>query len=114
MVPKTDADGNDVAGIRLPEIAVPDATYSGWNVRAAGYARGDLCNASGQKIPFAATTSDRRPRDPRLSVQERYPTHFSYVARVALAATGLWAERLLLPADVLRYVIAATLSRVGR
>ena len=64
FVPKTDADGNDVAGIRLPEIAVPVATYSGWNVRAAGYAGDDLCNASGQKIPFPATKA-RSPRHRR-------------------------------------------------
>ena len=115
FVPRTDADGNDVAGIRLPEIAVPVATYSGWNVRAADFAGDDLCNASGQKIPFAATKADRiASGDPRLSVQERYRTHFVYVARVTLAAARLGADRLLLPEDVLRYIVEATLSRVGK
>ena len=113
-MPKTDADGNDVAGIRLPEIAVPVATYSGWNVRAAGYAGDDLCNASGQKIPFPATKADRLATgDPRLSVQERYRTHAGYVARVTLAATRLANDRLLLPEDVLRYIAEAIISRVG-
>ena len=50
FAPKTDADWNDVAGIRLPEIAVPLATYTGWGLRAASSARGDLCDAAGQKI----------------------------------------------------------------
>ena len=48
FVPKTDADGNDLAGIRLPQIAVPLATYTGWGVRAAAFAGDDLCDASGQ------------------------------------------------------------------
>ena len=115
FVPKTDADGNDVAGIRLPEVAVPVATHTGWNVRTAEFAGDDLCNASGQKIPFAATKADRLASgDPRLSVQERYRTHVGYVAKVTLAANRLRIERLLLPEDVVRYIAAAALSRVGR
>jgi hypothetical protein len=47
FVPTTDADGNDIAGIRLPDIAAPLATYSGWNLRAAAFARDDLCDAFG-------------------------------------------------------------------
>ena len=93
FVPKTDADGNDVAGIRLPEIEVPIATYSGWNIRSADYAADDMCNASGQKIPFPATMSDRvASGDPRPSVQERYRNHAGYVARVTVAATNLANE----------------------
>ena len=115
FVPKVDADGNDVAGIRLPEISVPVATYSGWNIRAEGYARGDLCNASGQKIPFPATKLKRlQTRDPRLSVEERYPTRAQYVTKVTLAAAKLAAERLLLPEDVLRYAAEAALRGVGK
>ena len=115
FVPKTDADGIDVAGIHLPEVAVPVATYSGWNVRSADYAADDMCNVSGQKIPFPATKNDRiNSGDPRLSVEERYPTHVRYVARVTLAAANLQRERLLLPEDVARYILAATLSRVGK
>ena len=52
LVPKTDADGNDVAGIRLPAVAVPMATYTGWALRAAAFAGDDLCDASGQQIAF--------------------------------------------------------------
>jgi hypothetical protein len=115
FVPKTDADGNDVAGIRLPEIAVPVATYSGWNIRSADFAADDMCNASGQKIPFPATTAERvAKRDPRPSVHERYPSHAGYVARVTLSATNLANDRLLLREDVLRYIAKAVISPVGR
>lgn len=114
LVPRTDVDGNDIAGIRLPEIAVPVATYSGWNVRAPGYAADDMCNASGQRIAFPATAADRvASGDPRLSVQERYPSHGVYVARVAVAAKALAAERLLLDEDVLRSIARAAVSPVG-
>lgn len=113
FVPSTDADGNDVAGIRLPPVAVPVATYSGWNVRAAEYAGDDLCNASGQKIPFATTEDVRDPGDPRPSIEARYPSHLGYVARVTVAAARLGKDRLLLPEDVVRYTVEATRSGVG-
>ena len=94
---------------------MPVATYSGWNIRAATFASDDLCNASGQKIPFAATKKDRvASGDPRLSIQERYRTHAGYVAKVALASATLAKERLLLPEDVVRYTAEAALSRIGR
>ena len=115
FVPRTDTDGNDIAGIRLPEIAVPVATYSGWNVRAPEYAGDDLCNASGQKIPLPATAADRiASGDPRRSIKERYGSHAGYVIRVAVAANDLERERLLLPEDTQRYVTEAVLSRIAK
>src|SRR6266852_7223889 len=54
FVPKTDGDGNDLAGIRLPEVQVPLATYTGWALRAAPQDN-DGCEGSGQYIPFART-----------------------------------------------------------
>ncbi len=108
FVPATDADGNDVAGIRLPEIAAPLATYSGWNVRSAGHAEDDMCNVSGQRIAFPANEADRqRSGDPRASIEERYPSRLHYVIEVGLAAAKLADERLLLPEDVRRSVIGA-------
>ena len=53
-VPKTDSDGNDIAGIRLPELTVPLATYTGWALRSGVWAN-DGCEGSGQYIPFART-----------------------------------------------------------
>jgi hypothetical protein len=71
-VPKTDSDGNDIAGIRLPELTVPLATYTGWGLRSGVWAN-DGCEASGQYIPFKATTAERlAANDPRPSVEERY------------------------------------------
>lgn len=110
LVPKTDADGGDLAGIRQVEIAVPLATHTGWGLRPSG----DGCDAAGQQIPFAATTAERlKSGDPRLSLEERYPTREDYVKRVADAAAALQAERLLLEEDVKRYIDAARREGIG-
>ena len=74
FVPKTDRDGNDIAGVRLPDVTVPLATYTGWALRAGAQAS-DGCEAAGQYIPFPKTKADRiASGDPRLSIEERYPT----------------------------------------
>lgn len=108
-VPAVDADGNETAGIRLPDIAVPLATYTGWNLYKA--AEGELCDRDGSYVPFAKTKADRETfGDPRLSIAERYPTRVDYVAQVKAAADALVRERLLLPEDAERYVKAAEQS----
>jgi len=113
LVPKTDVDGNDVAGIRLPEIAAPLATYTGWALRANG--GDDGCDAAGQKIDFATTKVARLTSgDPRLSIEERYPNHESYVDAVTQAANGLRGQRLMLDEDVRRYTEQANQSSVGK
>jgi hypothetical protein len=115
FVPRTDADGNDIAGLRLPEIAVPLATYTGWALRRAGFAEGDECNQFGQFIPFRQIRAERLTAgDPRLSIEERYPNHGTYVSRVARAASRLHQERLLLDEDVERIVEAAAESSIGK
>lgn len=115
FVPRTDADGNDLAGIRLPQIAVPLATYTGWSLRARAFAGDDLCDASGQKLAFYQTQAKRLAiGDTRLSIEERYPRHGAYVSAVALAANNLQQERLLLGEDVERIVEAAGESAVGK
>jgi Alpha/beta hydrolase domain len=108
-VPAVDADGNETDGIRLPPIAVPLATYTGWNVYRAEPT--ELCDRSGSYEPFARTRAEREASgDPRPSILERYGTHASYVAKVKAAADALVAERLLLPADAARYVREAERS----
>jgi len=115
FVPKTDLDGNDLAGIRLPEIAVPLATYTGWGLRAAAFAGEDLCDNFGQQIDLAQTRAERVVvGDPRVSIEERYPNHETYVNEVRHAATQLRAHRLLLDEDVERYIQAAEASAVGK
>ena len=115
FVPRTDADGNDIAGIRLPEIAVPLATYTGWGLRAAAFAGDDLCDMAGQKIDFFQAKADRLAAgDPRPSIEERYPTHKAYVGAVSRAAIRLYRHRLLLDEDVSRYLAEAAASNVGK
>ena len=105
-VSAVDADGNEIAGIRLPPIAVPLGTHAGWNVYRAQPC--ELCDRDGSFIPFARTRAEReRTGDPRLSLAERYGDRASYVARVEAAAAALVAERLLLPEDMRAYVEAA-------
>ena len=115
FVPRTDADGNDVAGIRLPQVAVPLATYTGWSLRAPAFAGDDLCDGFGQKLDFYQTKAERLATgDARSAIEERYPTHGAYVSAVARAANGLHQQRLLLGEDVNRIVEAAAGSGVGR
>ena len=115
FIPKTDIDGNGLGGIRLPEIGVPLATYSGWSLRTAEFGGDDLCDHFGQKIDLPQTAADRMTTgDTRLSIEERYPNHGKYVSAVADAANGLLSQRLLLPEDVERYIEAAAHSRVGK
>ncbi len=107
LVPKLDEDGNERAGIRLPEVAVPRATLTGWNLRNREFAE-DALMVVGSCFPFPATRVEReRSGDPRRSLEERYPSHDAYVERVREAAEGLQRERLLLAEDVARYIEAA-------
>lgn len=101
-----DADGNEIAGIRLPSIAVPLGTYTGWNVYRAQPC--ELCDRDGSLIPFARTRGERETSgDPRPSLEERYGSHTAYVAKVKEAVAALVAARLLLPSDAASYIRAA-------
>jgi hypothetical protein len=98
-VPKTDSDGNDLAGIRLPELVVPLATYTGWGLRSGVWAN-DGCESSGQYIPFQSTKASRLTAgDPRPSVQERYPSFDDYRAKVVVAVDNLVRDRFLICDD---------------
>ncbi|MEO8715619.1 MAG: alpha/beta hydrolase domain-containing protein, partial [Acetobacteraceae bacterium] len=109
LVSALDADGNEVAGLRLPDIAAPAATFTGTNVYK-DYPS-ELCDRDGTYVPFAATKAEREAAgDPRPSMQERYGTREVYVAKVREAADALVAARLLLPEDAANYVAAARSS----
>jgi len=101
-LPQVDADGNETAGIRMPATAVPLATYTGWNLRAAGIGAPDeLYSMAGSFIPLARTKADRvKAGDPRLSVEERYGSKQAYLDKVRAAAGDLVKERYLLERDV--------------
>ena len=115
LLPRVDADGNAVDGLRTPVIDAPRATYTGWNPRRAGFAEGALCYNTGAVVPFAATRAEREAAgDPRLSIEERYPTPSAYVATVKAAAARLAAERLLLAEDVAAIGAAAEADSLAR
>jgi hypothetical protein len=105
LVTQVDADGNEIAGILLPEIAVPLGTYTGWNLYKSPFPEGELCDRDGTYKPFAATRAEREAAgDPRPSLEERYGDHAGYVRRVEQAAKKLVAERLLLAEDGERFI----------
>jgi hypothetical protein len=105
-VPTVNKDGIDVAGVRLPDVAVPLGTYTGWNLMRD--VPKDECSAMGSFIPFARSKAERiAAADPRLSLEERYGTHSNYVKAVEAAVERLVSERLLLPEDAVAYVDAA-------
>jgi len=102
MVPQVDRDGMDVAGIHMPELAVPLATYTGWNLRSPEIgAPGQMATQIGSFIPFALTKAERmKSNDPRLSIEERYAGKEDYLQKFEAAAKSLADERFLLPGDV--------------
>ncbi|MDR3512738.1 MAG: alpha/beta hydrolase domain-containing protein [Caulobacteraceae bacterium] len=109
LVPKTDPDGNEIGGVRLPAVAVPVATYTGWNVRREGYAPGELASVRGACFPFPLTRAEREATgDPRPSLEERYASREDYAVRIDAAAKALAAQRLLLEEDIERLVADAT------
>jgi hypothetical protein len=109
LVPQVDEDGNEQAGIKLPDIAVPCGTFTGWNLYALPFPQGELADREGTHLPFAATREERKhSADPRPSLEERYATQDDYASRVREVVSGLQQDRLLLPEDSALY-----LERVG-
>jgi len=106
FVSAVDSDGNEVAGIRLPQIAVPLGTFTGWNVYQAQ--PDELADRDGSFVAFAPTKAEREAAgDPRPSLQERYGTKAHYVEQLRQAAAALVAERLLLQDDADRLAAVA-------
>lgn len=110
LVPKVDTDGIDIAGIRLPEEAVPLATHTGWAFRGERMgAPHTLIAMAGSYIPLPLTRADRdRVQDPRPSIMERYGNRAEYLRRVQEAANTLVQDRYVLKEDV-----AAIVQRAG-
>ncbi len=108
QVPQVDADGNDMGGVRYPDMQVPLGTYLGWALRKAGFAEGELLSTNGCIITFARTKAAHEAKnDPRPSIEERYASHEAYVEAVKRAVEGLVKERFMLAEDGERYIEAA-------
>ena len=101
-VPQVDADGNELGGLRLPEQAVPLATYTPWNWRAEAIGAPDeLADFRGAFLPFPVTTAEREETgDPRKSVAERYENRAAYLGRTTEVAVELVRQRFLLAEDL--------------
>lgn len=114
-VPLADADGMSVAGIRSLPLAVPKASYTAWNPRAVGYGPGNLFPLQGAASPFALTKAERLAKnDPRLSVEERYPSAQAYIDAVRIASQRFVEERILLAEDAERNVERAKLDTLSQ
>lgn len=115
LVPRVDADGNEVGGVPVVLLDAPLGTYLGWNITADGFHRGKLCTYAGGMVPFARTRAERMANgDSRPSLEERYGDHAGYVAAVRTAAGRAEAAGFLLPADAAALIAAAERSRVLR
>jgi hypothetical protein len=102
LVPQVDVDGNERAGIRLPEVSVPLATYTGWNFRNTRIGgTSQLVALLGSYLPFAQTRAEREAKhDPRPSIEERYTSRDAYMDKINKAATALVKDGYLLADDV--------------
>jgi hypothetical protein len=102
LVPQSDADGNDLGGVRLPELQVPLATYTGWNLRDPSIGAPDQrVSFLGSWIPLARTAEERKKSgDPRLSIAERYASREEYMNKFEQAAKTLVEQRFLLQEDL--------------
>ena len=113
LVPKVNADGNEIGGVPVVLLDAPLGTYLGWNITANGFHKDKLCTYAGGMLPFAATKAEREAtRDPRPSLEERYKDHEGYVAAVRKAAVIAVAQGFLLPKDADSLIAAAEESRV--
>jgi len=113
MVPKVDADGNELGGVPVVLREAPLGTYLGWNITNGGFHDDKICHYLGGWIPFAKTQAERLASgDPRLSLQERYGNHAGYVAAVRAGIDKAMAAGFLLQADADRLLVEAEASNV--
>ena len=136
LVPKVDADGNEIGGVPVVLRDAPLGTYLGWNIIAGNkpfspgekgwdegapelassartYHANKLCGNAGSLIPFATTKAERIANsDPRPSLEERYGDHAGYVAAIKKAAANAVAQKFLLQKDADALIVAAEGSGV--
>jgi hypothetical protein len=101
LVPQVNADGNEKDGVLLPEISVPLATYTGWNLRDPSIGAPEQRVAfEGPYLAFPRTAAERQKTgDPRRSIAERYANREDYLSRYSRAIDGLVKQRWILEED---------------
>jgi hypothetical protein len=104
LVPQVNLDGNETSGVLMPEIQVPLASYTGWNLRSPKIGAPDqLYSMAGSWIPFPVNKAERKQRkDPRPSIEERYTSKDDYLAKITAAAQQLVKEGFLLEGDIVK------------
>ncbi len=122
LVPRTDADGNEVGGVPVVLTSAPLGTHLGWNVTSdkapvggvlRPFHKDQICNHVGGMVPFAKTKSQRLASgDTRLSLEERYGSHAGYVAALTKAAAHAVQHGFLLQEDADALISAADASQV--
>lgn len=113
LVPRVDADGNEMGGVPVVLHLAPLGTYLGWNIVAEGFHKGNVCGYEGGMIAFATTQAERLASgDPRLSLQERYGDHAGYVEAVRQAIAETVAAGFLLPDDATALLAQAEAGNV--
>jgi hypothetical protein len=102
LVPAVDADGNEVAGIKLPDISVPIATHTGWNPRHPETGSPEnIIQMMGFSRFFPASKREREATgDPRPSIEERYAGRDEFLQLVRAEAQRLAEQRYILLQDV--------------
>jgi hypothetical protein len=112
LVPKSGPDGNDLGTLLPPEVGVPLATFTGWNLRRRDFgAEAMLANLLGSYIPFAKTKAERLARgDPRPSLEERYGSFAAYRKQFADNCARLVKEEYLLEEDSQRLIAGCAKS----
>lgn len=112
LVPKVDSNGNETSGIRMPELAVPLATYLGWNLRGSGHAVGEGCSSTGSAIPLATSPATKAAGDPRTTLSQLYSGRADYQSKFGAAADALVAQGYLTSLDA-TYVYKAGAANVS-
>jgi hypothetical protein len=108
LVPSVDADGLEVAGIRVPMVVAPLGTYAGWNIRRRGHGFGAMHRLSGATLTFPETHEDAAMTgDPRIPISMRYRDAAAYQAAIQAAAEELAELGFMLDEDVARAIAAA-------
>ena len=104
-VPQVDSDGNEIAGVKPLLGQLPLGTYTGWNITANGFYKGQACAFTGGFIPFAKTKAERLANnDPRPSLEERYGSIYGYYWQANAIVNQMVQERYLLAADASRLI----------